>query len=91
MAVVVLVDLGHGLVLQRELVDGDSVGLKLVHDLGLELLELGLVDGVGLGDDRDDIHFLIQFLHADEVNTLEAVTVGSDEVEADVNSGIVIS
>ena len=74
MAVVVLVDLGHGLVLQRELVDGDSVGLKLVHDLGFELLELGLVDGVGLGDDGDDVHLLVQLLHAHQVDALQTVT-----------------
>ena len=71
--VVVPVGLRHRLVLQGELVDGDAVGLKLVHDLPLELLQLLLVDGVRLGDDRDDVDLLIQLLHAHQVDALKRV------------------
>ena len=71
--VVVPVGLRHRLVLQGELVDGDAVGLKLVHDLPLELLQLLLVDGVRLGDDRDDVDLLVQLLHAHQVDALKRV------------------
>ena len=34
------------------------------------------------------LYLLIQFLHADQVNTLETVTIGSDEVETDMDPGV---
>ena len=49
------VDLSHGLVVQRELVDLDPVADQLAHDLDLELVQLTLADGVRLGDDGDDV------------------------------------
>ena len=50
------VDGGHGFVGGREVVDLDPVVDQLGHDLRLELLQLGLVDGVSLGDDGDYVH-----------------------------------
>ena len=47
-----------------------SIALQLVHDLGLELSELGLVDGVRLGDDGDDVDLLVELLHAHQVDGL---------------------
>ena len=84
--VVVLVDLSHCFILQRELVDGHTVTLQLVHDLCLELVELCLVDCVGLGDNWDYVDLLVQLLHANQVDALEAVTIWSDEVETHVDS-----
>ena len=49
------VDAGHGLVVGGELVDLHPVAHQLAHDLDLELVELALGDGVGLGDDGDDV------------------------------------
>lgn len=50
------VDLGHGLVVQGELVDLDPVADQLAHDLDLKLVQLALADGVSFGDDRDNVH-----------------------------------
>lgn len=50
------VDFGYSLIVQRELVDLDSVADKLTHDFDLELVQLALTDGVGFGDDGDDVH-----------------------------------
>ena len=70
--VVIFVSLSHCFILQRELIDGDTVRLQLCHDLALELAQLRLVDGVRLGYDGDDVHLLIQLLHAHQVNTLQS-------------------
>ena len=48
-----------------------------------------LVDGVRLGDDRDDVDLAVELLHADEVEALEAVAVRGYEVEARVDPGVV--
>ena len=82
--VVVPVGLRHRLILQGELVDGDTVRLKLVHDLPLELLQLLLVDGVRLGDDRDDVDLLVQLLHAHQVDALKRMFEYFDQSEASV-------
>ena len=37
-----------------------------------------LVDSVRLGDDWDDVNLAVQLLHADEIETFEAVAVRSD-------------
>lgn len=50
------VDLCHGLVVQRELVDLDAVADQLAHDFDLKLVQLALTDGVCFGDHRDDVH-----------------------------------
>ena len=48
-----------------------------------------LVDSVRLRDDWDDVDLAVQLLHADEIETFEAVAVRSDEVEARVNPCVV--
>ncbi len=85
-----LVGLGHGLVVERELVDLDAVVVQLRHDLGLELGQLGLVDRVGLCDDGNDIHLGVELLHAHEVDGLEAVAVRRNKVEAGMDPGVVV-
>lgn len=40
----------------------------------LEFLQLSLGDGVRLSDDRNDVHFGIQLLHAHQIYRLEAMT-----------------
>ena len=47
------------------------------------------INGVRLGDDRDNVDLAVELLHADEVEALEAVAVGGDEVEARVDSSVV--
>lgn len=49
------VDLGHGLVVQGELVDLDPVTNQLAHNFDLKLVQLALTDGVSFGDDWDDV------------------------------------
>lgn len=44
--------------------------------------------GVGLGDDRDDVDFLVQSLHELNVERLEAVAGRRDKVQAAVNSRV---
>ena len=78
--VVVPVGLRHRFVLEGELVDGDPVGLELVHDLPFKLLQLLLVDRVGLGDDRDDVDLLIQLLHTHQVDALEKIWTNEKRV-----------
>ena len=85
-----LVVLGDRLVVGRELINLHVVVGQLGHDLGLELGHLLLIDGVRLGHDGDDIDLGVEPLHAHQVDGLEAVAVGRDEVETDVNPGIVI-
>ena len=48
-----------------------------------------LIDGVSLGDDGDDVDLAIELLHAHEVETLEAVSIWSDKVQARVNPRVV--
>ena len=77
-----LIRLGDGFIRDRELVDLHAVVDQLRHDLLLELGQLGLVDGVGLGDDGDDVYLGVKLLHAHEVDGLLAVAVGGYEVQA---------
>lgn len=49
------VNLADGLVVGGELIDLDAVAHQLTHDLDLELVELTLGDGVGFGNDGDDV------------------------------------
>lgn len=50
------VDFGHSLIVQRELVNLDTIADQFTHDFDLELVQLTLTDGVSFGDHRDDIH-----------------------------------
>lgn len=50
------VDFGYSLIIQRELVDLDTVADKLTHDFDLELVQLALTDGVSFSNDRNDVH-----------------------------------
>lgn len=50
------INLSNGLVVSGKLVDLDSVADQLTHDLDLELVELALRDGVGLGNDGNYVH-----------------------------------
>ena len=51
----------------------------------LEFGQLLFVDGICFGNDGDDIDLAVQLLHAHQVNGLESVPVGGDEVEAHVD------
>lgn len=50
------IDLGHCLFICWELVDLDTVADQLTHDFTLELVQLVFCNGVGLGNDGDDVH-----------------------------------
>lgn len=50
------IDLSYCLLIGGELVDLDAVADQLAHDFALELVQLVLCDGVGLGNDGDDVH-----------------------------------
>ena len=90
MTVVVSIGFCYCFILQWELVDGDSIGLQLVHDLCLELGELCLVDRVSLGDDWDDVDLLVQLLHTDQIYRLETMAIRGDKIEADMDPGVMV-
>lgn len=50
------IDLGHRLLVGRELVDLDAVADQLAHDFTLELVQLVFCNGVSLGNGGDDVH-----------------------------------
>ena len=52
------VDLGHGLVVRGELVDLHPVADQLAGDFDLELGQLALGNGVGFGDDWNDVDLI---------------------------------
>ena len=85
-----LVYFSHCLVFCGKLIDGHTVRLQLRHNLPLEPAQLGLVDRVRLANHRDDVHLLVQLLHADQVDRLESVAGGTDKVEADMDAAVVI-
>ena len=85
-----LVYFSHRLVFCGKLIDGHTVRLQLRHNLPLEPAQLGLVDRVRLANHRDDVHLLVQLLHADQVDRLESVAGGTDKVEADMDAAVVI-
>ena len=66
----------------------DVVECELLLDAILELLTLLESERVGLCDDRDNVDSLAQLLEDDNVNGLEAVTGGRDEVKTAVDAGI---
>ena len=84
-----LIRFGDGLVRDGELVDLHVVVKQFRHHLLLEVVQFLLIDGVGLGDDGDDVDLAVELLHADQVETLEAVSVRRDEVQARVNPCVV--
>ena len=84
-----LIRFGDGLVRDRELVDLHIVVHQLRHHLLLEVVQFLLIDGVCLGDNGNDVDLAVELLHADQVETLEAVSVRRDEVQARVNSCVV--
>lgn len=49
------VDFGHGLVVRRELIDLHPVADQFARDLDFEFGQLALRNGIGFGDDRNDI------------------------------------
>lgn len=61
---------------------------ELLLDAVLELLALLKGEGVGLCDDRDDVDGLAELLEYDNIDGLEAVTRGRNEVETAVDAGI---
>jgi len=67
----------------------DSIGIQLLDDLRLESLQLNLGNGVRLGDHRNDVHLAVQLLHAHQIQRLESVPGGADEVQADVDAAVV--
>lgn len=83
------VHFGDGLVIGWELIDLHSIGSQFLVDLRLELLQFGLGDSVRLSDDRNDVHLRVQLLHADQVDGLETVTGGADEVQTDMDATVV--
>lgn len=54
------------------------------HASYLESLQFGLRNGVGLCNDRNNIDFGIEFLHADQIQRFESVPSWTDEVQANV-------
>ena len=66
----------------------DVVEGKLLLDAVLELLTLLECERVGLCNDGNDVDGLAQLLEDDNVNGLETVAGGRDEVETAVDAGI---
>lgn len=65
----------------REVVDGDSVVLNILHDQLLRLGQLGGSKGVGTANDGDDVDTGSKALHKFDVEFSETVAGGSNEVE----------
>lgn len=70
----------------REFIDFDFMLLDLFHDLFLEQLALLGGQGVGFGDKRDDVDFVVESLHELDVQRLQTVSRGRYEVQAAVHS-----
>jgi sugar phosphate isomerase/epimerase len=66
----------------------DVVESELLLDAVLELLALLESEGVGLCNDRHHVDGLAQLLEDDNVNRLEAVTGGRNEVKTAVDTGV---
>jgi len=56
----------------------------------LELLQFRLGNGVGFGNNWNDIDFGVQLFHANQIQGLETVPSWADEVQADVYATVVI-
>lgn len=69
-------------------VEADVVEGELVSDSVLESLTLLQSQSVGLCNDGDDIDNLAQLLQDDDIDGLESVTSGLDEVQAAVDAGV---
>lgn len=66
----------------------DVVEGELLLDAVLELLALLESERVGLGDDWHDVDGLAQLLENDNIDGLEAVTGGRNEVKTAVDAGV---
>ena len=69
-------------------VEADVVEGKLVSDSVLESLTLFQSQGVGLCDDGHNVDNLAQLLQDNDIDGLESVTCGLDEVQAAVDTGV---
>ena len=69
----------------------DIAGFTSHYQAHLCLEHVDLLDsaGVGLPDDWDDVDLLVDLLHHLQVQGLQAVACGGDEVKTSVNSEIV--
>jgi hypothetical protein len=56
----------------------------------LEFLQLRLGDGVSFGNDRNDVDLRVQLLHAHQIQRLQSMPCGADEVQADVDAAVVV-
>lgn len=55
----------------------------------LETRQLRFGDGVRLGDDRNDVDFRVELLHAHQIERLQPVPGRADEVQTDVDAAVV--
>lgn len=69
-------------------VHANVVECKLFLDAILEDLPLLQGQTIGLGDDRNHVDRLAQLLEHDDIDWLEGVTGGRDEVQAAVDAGV---
>lgn len=69
-------------------VEADVVESKFVSDSVLESLTLLQSQSIGLCDDGNDVDNLAQLLQDNDVNGLEGVACGLDEVQAAVDTSI---
>lgn len=69
-------------------VEADVVESKFVSDSVLESLTLLQGQSIGLCDDGNDVDNLAQLLQDNDVNRLEGVACGLDEVQAAVDTSI---
>lgn len=70
------------------LVDLDALCFNDIPDAMLEAGEIGRGQSIGLGDDWDQVDSGTQSLHDLDVQGLQCVSGGTDEVEADMNTEI---
>jgi len=79
---------GVVVLLERRGVDLDVLGLDNGANPLLELCEVVRCEGVSLGDDGDQVDASTELLHDFNVQRLEAVTGGANEVQAGVHTEI---
>ena len=85
-----LISFSHTLFFSGKLVDLYSIIDQFRHDFRLEFGQFSFVDGIGFGDDRNNIDFGIQFFHAHQIDGFQAMAIGSNEVKASMDPGVMV-
>lgn len=81
---------GNIFVIRGKLINVNAVVLQFSHNFCLEFLKFRLRNGIGFSNDGHDVYFCIQLFHANKIYGFEAVACRTNEVQAYVDSGVVV-